>query len=120
MEYIQLISIIFCLYILITNLKEIELYEGFYSVLENGSNLGQDLREFMQETKSRMKKENRGYMIILHSINIISIIITVFIFVFGDIRSFFIPILIGLFLLGATAIEMLILESESKNIDIKI
>ena len=118
MEYIQLISTIFCVYILITNLKEIELYEDFYSVLESGSHLGQDMIDFMQDTKSRMKKNNRGYMIMLHSINIISIIITVFIFVFGDIRIFFIPILIGLFLLGTIAIDMLILEL--KNIDIKL
>ena len=77
MEYIQLIAIIFCIYIVISILEQITLIEDFYSLLKTGSEIKQDdLREFMQETKERFKKENIGlfnhvafYKYNLHSYN---------------------------------------------------
>ncbi len=121
MEYIQLVAIIFCIYIVISILEQITLIEGFYSLLKIGSEIKQDdLREFMQETKERVKKENRGYLIMLHFINIISIVITVFIIAFGDIRGCFIPIIVGIVLLGFIVTLVLNVEGVFKNMDINL
>ncbi|HII4428974.1 hypothetical protein H8K00_00590 [Clostridium perfringens] len=121
MEYIQLIAIIFCIYIVISILEQITLIEDFYSLLKTGSEIKQDdLREFMQETKARFKKENMGYLIELHFINIICIVITIFIIVFGDIRSCFIPILIGIGLLGFIVILVLGTKLKLQNMDMEL
>ena len=121
MEYIQLMAIIFCIYIVISILEQITLFEDFYSLLKTGSEIKQDdLREFMQETKERFKKENMGYLMELHFINIICIIITVFIIVFGEVRSFFIPILIGIGLLGFIVILVIGIKLKFQNMDIEL
>ena len=121
MEYIQLIAIIFCIYIVISILEQITLIEDFYSLLKNGSEIKQDdLREFMQETKERFKKENIGYLIMLHFINIICIVITVFIVTFGDVRGCFIPIIVEIFLLGFILTVVLNVEGVFKNMDINL
>lgn len=82
MEYIQLLSFICCIYIIIKNLEDISLVEGFYSVLDKGKNVGGELGEFSDEMQKRMKKENRGYMVLIHSINIVCIVTTIFIIEF--------------------------------------
>ncbi|EOU2099870.1 hypothetical protein C0L85_01110 [Clostridium perfringens] len=121
MEYIQLIAIIFCIYIVISILEQITLIEDFYSLLKTGSEMKQDdLREFMQETKERFKKENICYLIMLHFINIICIVITVFIVTFGDVRGCFIPIIVGIFLLGFILTIVLNVEGVFKNMDINL
>ncbi|EJT5937288.1 hypothetical protein N2W52_002056 [Clostridium perfringens] len=116
MQIISLVVIGCCIYNIITNLKQITLIEEFCSVLEIGTNSKQEeLRRFMQETRTRVKKENRGYLFMLHTINILVLIVGMFTLVLWNEASMCFSTRIALGVLVVFTIERFILETKLNN-----
>lgn len=116
MQFISLVVIGCCIYNIIVNLKQITLIEEFCSVLETGTNSKQEeLRRFMQETRTRVKKENRGYLLMLHTINVLVLLIGMFVVVLWNEANLCFLTRVALGFLVFFTIERFVLETKLNN-----